>query len=169
MYHVITKKVLWKIFSPKHACLMKLLNVTLFKTNLLLIIRTFPRLSSLKRSQPNISYSKLTEGDGTQIFDARWRYLRGINGIKYFGFIKALKLDHQNSKLKQKCPLNRKQQRGRKGTSSVAFQVLTMNCKIDSINLFIFNYLELNINLFIFDCLTSNFCFRKIIYLVSRR
>ena len=61
----------------------------------------------------------------------------------------------------------------RDGTSSVAFEVLIMNCNKDLINLFIFNYLASNINLFIFhcltltinlfifSCLTSNFVFRK--------
>ena len=57
----------------------------------------------------------------------------------------------------------------RKGTSSVAFQVLIMNCKKDFINLFIFNYLPSNKNLFILNCLTSNFCFPKNIYFSSRR
>ena len=70
----------------------------------------------------------------------------------------------------------------REGTSSVAFEVLIMNCEIDFINLFIFNYLAssiilfilfncltLNINLSIFNCLTSNFCFPKNIYFASRR
>ena len=69
----------------------------------------------------------------------------------------------------------------REGTSNVVFEVLIMNCKIDFINVFIFNYLAsninllifnclaLNINLFIFNCLTSNFCFPKNIYFTSRR
>ena len=57
----------------------------------------------------------------------------------------------------------------REGTSSVAFQVLIMNCKKDFINLFIFNYLPSNKNLFILNCLTSNFCFPKNIYFTSRR
>ena len=42
------------------------------------------------------------------------------------------------------------------GTSSVAFEVLTINSEIDFINLFIFDCLRSNINLFIFNCLTSN-------------
>ena len=37
------------------------------------------------------------------------------------------------------------------GTSSIAFEVLTINCQIYFINLFIFNCLTLNINLFIFN------------------
>ena len=67
------------------------------------------------------------------------------------------------------CQRNINIQGHREGTSSVAFEVLIMNCEIDSINLFIFNYLPLNINLFIFNCLTSNFCFPKNIYFASRR
>ena len=55
------------------------------------------------------------------------------------------------------------------GMSSVTFEVLMMNCKIDSINLFIFKYLALNISLFILNCLTSNFYFPKNIYFASRR
>ena len=55
------------------------------------------------------------------------------------------------------------------GTSSVAFEVLRINCKIDFINLFIFNCLTLNINLLIFNCSTSNFCFPKTISFASRR
>ena len=46
-------------------------------------------------------------------------------------------------------------------TSSVAFEVLIINCHIEFINLFIFNCLTSNINLFIFNCPTSNFCFPK--------
>ena len=69
----------------------------------------------------------------------------------------------------------------REGTSTVAFEVLMMNCEKDfmhwfifnylasNINLFIFNCFTLNINSFIFDCLTSNFCFPKNIYCASRR
>ena len=49
----------------------------------------------------------------------------------------------------------------REGTSSVAFEVLIMNCEKDFIHWFIFNYLASNINLFIFNCLTLNFCFPK--------
>ena len=45
-------------------------------------------------------------------------------------------------------------QRRREGTSSVAFEVLRINCKKGFINLFIFNYLASNINLLIFNCLT---------------
>ena len=45
----------------------------------------------------------------------------------------------------------------REGSSSVAFEVLIMNCELDSINLFIFN------------CLTSTFCFPKNMYFASRR
>ena len=43
------------------------------------------------------------------------------------------------------------------GTSSVAFEVLIIKSEINFINLFIFN------------CLTSNFCFLKIIFFASRR
>ena len=67
------------------------------------------------------------------------------------------------------------------GNSSVAFEVLVINCEIDFINLFIFNCLTSNINLFIFNCLTSDinlfnfncltssFCFLKNISFASRR
>ena len=67
------------------------------------------------------------------------------------------------------------------GISSVAFEVLIINCEIDFINLFIFNCLTSNINLFIFNCLTSNinlfnfncltsnFCFPKNISFANRR
>ena len=69
----------------------------------------------------------------------------------------------------------------REGNSSVAFEVLIMNCEIDFMNLFIFNYLQSNINLFIFNCLalminlfifhclTSNFCFPKNKYFAGRK
>ena len=46
-----------------------------------------------------------------------------------------------------------------KGTSSVAFQVLIINCQIYSINFFIFNSLKLNINLFIFNLSDVKFLF----------
>ena len=67
------------------------------------------------------------------------------------------------------------------GTSTVAFEVLTIYCKTDFINLFIFNCLTSNINLLIFkcltsnknlfsfNCLTSNFCFPKNISFANRR
>ena len=42
-------------------------------------------------------------------------------------------------------------------TSSVAFEVLIINCEIDFINLFVFN------------CLTSNFCFPENTTLANRR
>ena len=73
------------------------------------------------------------------------------------------------------------QQECSKGSSSVAFEVLIINCQIDFMNLFIFNCLtsdiilfifnclRSDINLFIFNCLTSNFCYPKIISLSSRR
>ena len=54
-------------------------------------------------------------------------------------------------------------------TSSVAFEVLIINCHIEFINLLIFNCLTSNLNLFIFNCLTSNFCFPKNIYFASTR
>ena len=60
-------------------------------------------------------------------------------------------------------------QRRREGTSSIAFEVLIMNCKKDFVNLFIFNCLILNINLLIFNCLTLNFCFPENIHFASRR
>ena len=53
------------------------------------------------------------------------------------------------------------------GTSSVAFEVLIINCQIDFINLFIFNCLTLNIKLFIFKLsdvkflFSENYVFRK--------
>ena len=55
------------------------------------------------------------------------------------------------------------------GTSSVAFEVLIINCEIDFINLFIFNCLTSNINLFNFNCLTSNVCFSENTSFVNRR
>ena len=55
------------------------------------------------------------------------------------------------------------------GTSSVAFEVLIINCQIGFINLFIFNCITLDINLFIFNCLTPNFYFPKIISFARRR
>ena len=70
---------------------------------------------------------------------------------------------------------------GKEGTSSVAYEILIMNCKNDFINMFIFNYLASNINLFIFSSLTldinlfifnflmSRFCIPKNIYFASRR
>ena len=69
----------------------------------------------------------------------------------------------------------------RDGTSIVTFELLIMNCEIDFINLFIFNYLAsninllvfnclaLNINLFIFNCLTSSSCILKNLSFTSRR
>ena len=49
-----------------------------------------------------------------------------------------------------------------KGTSSVAFELLIINCQIDFMNLFIFNCSTSHINLLILQCLlTSNFCFPK--------
>ena len=55
------------------------------------------------------------------------------------------------------------------GTSSIAFQVLIINCEKDFINLFIFNCLRSNINLFLFNYLTSNLCFPKNISFANRR
>ena len=58
------------------------------------------------------------------------------------------------------------------GTSSVAFEVLIINCQMYFINLLIFNCVTLNIKLFIFkssSCLTSNFCFPKIMSFKNRR
>ena len=54
-------------------------------------------------------------------------------------------------------------------TSSVAFEVLIINCHIEFINLLIFNCLTSNINLFIFNYLTSNFSFPKNISFASRK
>ena len=88
---------------------------------------------------------------------------------------------HKCCKFHRKTPMLESLQGCREGTSSVAFEVLTMNYETDFTNLFIFNYLvsnmnlfivsclALNINLFIFNCLTSNFCFPKNIYFASRR
>ena len=45
------------------------------------------------------------------------------------------------------------------GTSSLAFEVLIINCQIYFINLFIFNCLTLNIKLFIFKFLDVKFLF----------
>ena len=47
------------------------------------------------------------------------------------------------------------------GTSSVAFEVLIINCQIDFINLFIFNCLTLNIKLFIFKLFDFKFLFSE--------
>ena len=47
------------------------------------------------------------------------------------------------------------------GTSSVAFEVLIINCQIYFINLFIFNCLTLNIKLFIFQLFDVKFLFSK--------
>ena len=60
-------------------------------------------------------------------------------------------------------------QRCREGTSSVAFEVLIMNCKIHFINFF--NYLASNINFIIFNCLasSSDLCFPKPIFLKQKR
>ena len=56
------------------------------------------------------------------------------------------------------CIFNRNSSQGRsEGTSSVAFDVLIINCQIEFINLFIFN------------CLRSNFCSPKNISFASRR
>ena len=60
-------------------------------------------------------------------------------------------------------------QRRSEGTSSVAFEVLIINCHIEYINLFIFNCLTSNIKLLIFNCLMSNFCFPKNMSFTSRR
>ena len=54
------------------------------------------------------------------------------------------------------------------GTSSVAFEVLIINCQIDFINLMICNCLKANTNLVICYCLTSNSCFPKNISFASR-
>ena len=47
------------------------------------------------------------------------------------------------------------------GTSSVAFEVLIINCQIYFINSFIFNCLALNIKLFIFKLLDVKFLFSE--------
>ena len=47
------------------------------------------------------------------------------------------------------------------GTSSVAFEVLIINCQIYFINLFIFNCLKLNIKLFIFKLFDVKFLFSE--------
>ena len=47
------------------------------------------------------------------------------------------------------------------GTSSVAFEVLIINCQIYFINLFIFNCLTLNIKLFIFKLFDVKFLFSE--------
>ena len=54
-------------------------------------------------------------------------------------------------------------------TLSVAFAVLIINCQIYFINLFIFNCLALNINFSSSSCVTSNFCFPKIMSFANRR
>ena len=55
------------------------------------------------------------------------------------------------------------------GISSVAFEVLIINCQIYFINLFIFNCLTLNINCSSSSSLMSNFCFPKIMSFTNRR
>ena len=57
----------------------------------------------------------------------------------------------------------------REGTSSVAFEVLIMNCEKDFVNLWIFNCLMLNINLFIFNSFKPKFCFPKNIFRKQKR
>ena len=52
-------------------------------------------------------------------------------------------------------------QRRSEGTSSVAFEVLIINCQIYFINLFIFNCLTLNIKLFIFKLFDVTFLFSE--------
>ena len=47
------------------------------------------------------------------------------------------------------------------GTSSVAFEVLIINCQIYFINSFIFNCLTLNIKLFIFKLFDVKFLFSE--------
>ena len=47
------------------------------------------------------------------------------------------------------------------GTSSVAFELLIINCQIYYINLFIFNCLALNVNLFIFNLCDVKFLFSE--------
>ena len=47
------------------------------------------------------------------------------------------------------------------GTSSVAFEVLIINCQAYFINLFIFACLTLNINLFIFNLIDVKFLFSE--------
>ena len=47
-----------------------------------------------------------------------------------------------------KATKNQNFQARSEGTSSVTFEVLIINCEIDFINLFIFNYFTSNINLF---------------------
>ena len=62
-------------------------------------------------------------------------------------------------------------QRRREGTSSVAFEVLIINCQIYFINLFIFNCLTLNIKLFIFKLFDVKFLFSQnhvFLFLFSR-
>ena len=48
-----------------------------------------------------------------------------------------------------------------KGTSSVALEVLIINCQIYFINLFLFNCLALNIKLFIFKLFDVKFLFSE--------
>ena len=52
-------------------------------------------------------------------------------------------------------------QRRSKGTSSVAFKVLIINCQTYFINLFIFNCRALNIKLFIFKLFDVKFLFSE--------
>ena len=65
--------------------------------------------------------------------------------------------------LRQGCLLyNIVAEQGRsEGTSSVAFEVLIINCQIYFINSFIFNCLTLNIKLFIFKLFDVKFLFSE--------
>ena len=55
------------------------------------------------------------------------------------------------------------------GTSSAAFEVLTIDCQTYFINLFIFDCLTLNIKLFIFKLLDVNFLFSKNVFRKQKR
>ena len=55
------------------------------------------------------------------------------------------------------------------GILSAIFEVLIINCQIDSINWFISTCLTSDINFLIFNCLTSLFVFRKQIFRKQKR
>ena len=81
---------------------------------------------------------------------------------------------HKTLKRYVSCHINLKvsywSQLGRsESTSSVAFEMLIINCQMELINLFIFNWLTPNINVFTFNCLKSNFWFRKNISFARRK
>ena len=66
-----------------------------------------------------------------------------------------------SAKKLRKKTIRRQHQECSEGTSSVAIELLIINCKICFINLFIFNCLTLNINLFNFNLFDVKFLFSE--------